>query len=199
VGCKTLIVQRHKSDIPKNNWQCGKTFTNWWPNKNKVLSAFKLSFHPTMKYIPHLLLLASLVSARPGCKCTYGEPCWPSKSAFQELASKISQPLLHPRPSEAACYATSNSSGDCAKVQDNKFNSYWRSTQPGAMQMPNWQAHTYPNGSISTCYLNTTLEQPCEQGGIPVVGVDVRSVADAQAAIKFAAKNRLRLVIKNTG
>jgi len=55
------------------------------------------------------------------------------------------------------------------------------------------------NGTLEACFLNTTLGFPCSQGSVSVVGVDARSPEDIQAAVNFAAKYNLRLVIKNTG
>jgi hypothetical protein len=48
-------------------------------------------------------------------------------------------------------------------------------------------------------YLNTTFGVPCEQGSVPPIGVDARTVGDVQAAVKFAGQNNLRIVVKNTG
>ena len=67
------------------------------------------------------------------------------------------------------------------------------------MQAPNFETFILKNGSIDACYLNTTLGSPCGQGSVPVVGVDARSVKDVQAAVAFASKHNLRLVVKNTG
>jgi hypothetical protein len=67
------------------------------------------------------------------------------------------------------------------------------------MQDPNLESFIFDNGSISVCYVNTSLGVPCQQGSVPIVGVDARSVGDIQAAVKFAAQHNLRLVIKNTG
>lgn len=67
------------------------------------------------------------------------------------------------------------------------------------MQHPNFQAAILPNGTVEACYLNTTLGAPCDQGSIPVIGVDARSPEDIQAAVRFAAAHNLRFVIKNTG
>jgi len=74
-----------------------------------------------------------------------------------------------------------------------------RSDQPGAAEHTNWETYTFSNGTIQACYLNTTLGVPCQQGSVPVIGVDARTPQDIQNAIKFAAKHNLRLVIKNTG
>ncbi|ESK88031.1 fad binding domain-containing protein [Moniliophthora roreri MCA 2997] len=71
--------------------------------------------------------------------------------------------------------------------------------QVGALQNTNFQSFIFPNGTISACYLNASLGAPCEQGSIPPIGIDARSVEDVQAGVRFAAEHNLRLVIKNTG
>ena len=45
----------------------------------------------------------------------------------------------------------------------------------------------------------TPASQPCELGNYPSYSVRVTGAADAQAGIKFAKDNNIRLVIKNTG
>ena len=64
------------------------------------------------------------------------------------------------------------------------------------MQGSNFETFVFKNGTISVCYNNTSLGAPCEQGS---VGVDARSDADIQAAVRFAATHNLRLVVKSTG
>ena len=145
------------------------------------------------------LSLGALTFANPTCRCLFGKSCWPSDSAFSELASKLSQPILHPRPPESACYPPSDPSGNCTDVQINAPDGRWRSDQPGAAQFPNYETFIFGNGTISACYLNTTLDYPCTQGSVPDVGVDARTVKDVIAAVRFAARYNLRLVIKNTG
>ena len=145
------------------------------------------------------LSLGALTLANPTCRCLFGKPCWPSDSAFSELASQISQPILHPRPPESACYPPSDPSGNCTDVRTNALDGRWRSDQPGAAQFPNYETFIFGNGTISACYLNTTLDYPCTQGSVPDVGVDARTVKDVIAAVRFAARYNLRLVIKNTG
>ncbi|TCD71545.1 hypothetical protein EIP91_008926 [Steccherinum ochraceum] len=63
----------------------------------------------------------------------------------------------------------------------------------------NFETHVFPNGTISACYLNSSLGAACEQGSVPVIGVDARNAEDVSSAVRFAARNNLRLVIKNTG
>jgi hypothetical protein len=133
------------------------------------------------------------------CKCFSYQPCWPSASDFSQLASQLSQPLIKPTAPASACYPPSHPSGNCTEVLSGLDNDPTRSDLPGAMQSINFESFTFENGTIDACYYNFTLGYPCEQGNIPILGADVRSVSDIQAAVKFSAKHNLRLVIKNTG
>ena len=67
------------------------------------------------------------------------------------------------------------------------------------MDMVNFESFVFKNGTISACYLNTSLSVPCEQGNVPVIGVDARTPEDIQAAISFAVQYNLKVVVKNTG
>ena len=131
------------------------------------------------------------------CRCTSGSACWPSDAEFNTLASKVSQPLIHPVPPATPCY--DSTAGNCADVKDGWFNGIWRSDQLGAAEHTNYETYTFPNGTIEGCYLNTTLGFPCQQGNVPVIGIDARTPEDVQEAVKFVGKHNLRLVIKNTG
>ena len=145
------------------------------------------------------LFKVAVAPAPSQCRCLYGQPCWPSSSDFSSLRDQVSQPLIHPVPPASACYPLSHPSGNCTDAQTNRFDGNWRSNQSGSMQLPNFETFTFKNGTISACYMNTTLGVPCEQGSVPIVGVDARSVGDIQAAVKFAVEHNLRLVVKNTG
>ena len=75
----------------------------------------------------------------------------------------------------------------------------WHADQPGSMEAPNWDDYIFSNGTVEACYLNASLGIPCEQGSVPILGVDARTPEDIQAAVKFASKYDLRVVVKNTG
>ena len=147
---------------------------------------------------PLLTIALSLtsVSAR-NCRCTSASRCWPSDSEFKTLASKVSQSLIHPVPPATPCY--DSAAGNCTDVLTNWQNSIWRSDKPGAAELTNYETYTFPNGTIQGCYLNATLGIPCQQGNVPVIGVDARTPEDIQEAVRFAGNHNLRLVIKNTG
>ncbi|KAG6373242.1 hypothetical protein JVT61DRAFT_6868 [Boletus reticuloceps] len=134
-----------------------------------------------------------------GCLCTYGESCWPSASTFSQLQSQVSQLLIYPLPSASACYPLSHPSGNCTAVQANWLDGNWRASIPGSMEAPNFETFTFQNGTIDACYRNTSITGTCDQGSVPVIGVDARSAEDIQAAVNFAVQHNLKLVVKNTG
>ncbi|THU91900.1 FAD-binding domain-containing protein [Dendrothele bispora CBS 962.96] len=145
------------------------------------------------------LLAVPGVLSNPRCRCLYDDPCWPNDNEFSQLQSKLSQQLISPVPPESACYPASNPSGNCTDVELNAVNGRWRSDQAGSMQSPNFETFIFPNGTIEACFLNTSLGFPCDQGNVPPIGVDARTIEDIQTAVVFAAKHDLRLVVKNTG
>ncbi|KAF9235770.1 hypothetical protein BU15DRAFT_64606 [Melanogaster broomeanus] len=149
-----------------------------------------------------LLATCGLATAWPsgsGCLCTSDQSCWPTISEFDQLQSQVSQPLIHPLPTASACYPTSAPSGNCTDVIQSAYDGNWRSSMPGSMEAPNFETFTFKNGTIDACYINATITGSCGQGSVPVIGVDARSVTDIQAAINFAVKYNLKLVVKNTG
>ncbi|KAF9236142.1 hypothetical protein BU15DRAFT_77242 [Melanogaster broomeanus] len=149
-----------------------------------------------------LVATSGLANAWPsgsGCLCTSDQSCWPTIAEFSQLQSQVSQPLIYPLPTAAACYPTSDPSGNCTDVIQNAYDGNWRSSMPGSMEAPNFETFMFKNGTIDACYINTTITGTCGQGSVPVIGVDARSVTDIQAAINFAVKHNLKLVVKNTG
>lgn len=98
--------------------------------------------------------------------------------------------LVIPKPSAAVCDGNTYSATLCSMVTAQWSNATWRSDQAGAMQNHNWE-----NSSCSIFSNSST----CNQGSIPVLGVDAISPAHIQTAVRFAATNNLRLAIKNTG
>ncbi|KAI0363913.1 FAD-binding domain-containing protein [Pilatotrama ljubarskyi] len=133
------------------------------------------------------------------CRCLFGDACWPSASAFSKLAKQVSQPLLRPLPPASPCYPASDPSGNCDAVHKLWTDASWRANQSGAMQGANFETFVFKNDTTSACFMNTSLDIPCTQGSVPVVGVDARTDADVQAAVQFVAAHNLRLVVKSTG
>ncbi|KAF9011812.1 hypothetical protein BDQ17DRAFT_1503458 [Cyathus striatus] len=146
-----------------------------------------------MKFV---LYLASLLPAW----CLYGQICWPNVAKFTALEYQLSQPLIRPAPHASACYPPSDPiSANCSDAITHRGDEAWIADRSGAYQNVNFETCTRSDGTIEGCYLNTTLGFPCQQGSVPPIGVDARSVEDVQAAVRFAGHNNLRLIVKNTG
>ena len=174
---------------------CGITQTNL---QLQISGHLRAAMFSLTSLLAIALGLAS-VSSTPAnnCRCTFGSACWPSDSDFQILASKVSQPLIYPIPPATPCY--NPATGNCTEVRADWDNGVWRSDQSGAAQNTNWETYAFPNGTVQGCFLNTLLGFPCQQGSVPVIGVDARTPSDIQGAVKFSGDHNLRLVIKNTG
>ena len=133
----------------------------------------------------------------PRCKCTADQSCWPSQSEWNALSKTLSHPVFAVRPVGAVCHDPLFSSDQCANVQANYFDGTWRSTQPGASESQVWESNDNLTAVCSP--FNSTESSPCDQGRVPVVGVNATKPSDVQNAVKFAAKHNLKLVVKNTG
>ena len=155
-----------------------------------------------MRYLALLslaLLSTVFATGQPECRCLYGEACWPSAEAFNELSTKLSQPLLHPVPAALPCYRDGPSSAACVAVRQTYTDAQWRADQPGAMQTTNFETYIFANNTVSSCPLEAPAGQICGQGPIPPIGVDARTPKDVEEAIRFAKDHNLKLVVKNTG
>ena len=141
------------------------------------------------------VVLSSLLvhSTRTRTYCTFGQTCWPSDREWSALNTTVSGRLISIYPPAAACHGDHYNETLCSDARTNWTTGSWRANQPGASQQTNWE-----NGD-GRCFVDTACEDVCEQGIVPVIGVAVESVGDIQKSVKFAAKNNLYLVVKNTG
>ena len=101
-----------------------------------------------------------------------GDPAWPSEAQWGELRDAVGGALVRPVPAFAACKAAP----DCFKLLRNPF---YLGDQPGATQVSGW--------------LDAWTPQPS------AYAVAARGPADVAAAVDFARRRRLRLVIKGGG
>jgi hypothetical protein len=67
------------------------------------------------------------------------------------------------------------------------------------MEASNFETYMFKNGTIDACFFNTTLGIPCNQGSVPIIGVNATTLEDVQTAVQFAVQHDLKFVVKNTG
>ncbi|KAJ7187726.1 FAD-binding domain-containing protein [Mycena pura] len=125
------------------------------------------------------------------CRNTPGSAGYPSAAAWDAFNSSISGHLVNVVPSAKFC--TSLPGGACTDAQ--WTSALFRNTIPGAMDQVNWE-QGYDLNPPSLCLRNGTT---CGQGDVPIYSVEAETVADIQAAVKFANKHNLRLVVKSSG
>jgi FAD/FMN-containing dehydrogenase len=101
--------------------------------------------------------------------------------------------LLSSRPSAAVCHRPEYNEALCAAAKANWTSSDWRTAQPGAYSAILWEL------GPDQCYINSTINEPCEQGFVADYTVNASSIEDVQKAVKWAAKKKLYLIVKNTG
>ncbi|KAJ6598364.1 FAD-binding domain-containing protein [Mycena vulgaris] len=130
-------------------------------------------------------------SKSPACRNIPGSPGYPSVAAWNALNSTISGRLVSVVPS--AKYCASLPGGACTDEQ--WTSALFRSTIPGAMDQVNWE-QGYDLTPPSLCLRNATT---CGQGDVPIYSVEAVTVADIQAAVKFASTHNLRLAVKSSG
>ncbi|KAF8419398.1 FAD/FMN-containing isoamyl alcohol oxidase MreA-like protein [Tirmania nivea] len=162
----------------------------------------KTSVFATLLLLP-LTVTVGTVESLKQCKCQPHLPCWPSKSDWQKFNSTVGGMLIADiRPISSACYkgTPDYNKARCDEVTKKFDDSFWRSNQPGAVQHTTWES--YPPLE-ETCYLPSLISNKtqgqCKQGSVPQYAVRPRNAKDISAAVKFAAKHKIPVVIKNTG
>jgi hypothetical protein len=147
-------------------------------------------------YVTIFVASITLSSANPAPqlhRCKASETCWPSQSEWNSFNDSISGHLLATYPSAAVCHTAHRDVDLCKIAQQNWTNSFWRTAQPGAYSGILWEL------GDDQCFIDSPIDAPCGQGKVAHYYVEARGVADIQAAVKFAGKRSLYLVIKNTG
>ncbi|XP_024541102.1 uncharacterized FAD-linked oxidoreductase ARB_02478 [Selaginella moellendorffii] len=128
------------------------------------------------------------------CKCSNpSESCWPSADAWKALNSSIAGRLLVPIPAALPCYKDTFDNASCSIAMSRWSDPSWRIDQAGAVQYANWELL-----GEDGCPLNTTAAKngQCRRGNLPEYSVRAATAGDVQAAVRFAAKYRLKLKVR---
>ena len=107
-----------------------------------------------------------------------GDPQWPSAAAWDQLNTDVGGNLIKALPLLDACVRDAGSAG-CKEVIANLRNPLYIGDQPSGTQVSGWVDAWQP---VASAYV-----------------VAARNAADVAAAVNFARKNNLRLVVKGGG
>ncbi|QKX55520.1 uncharacterized protein TRUGW13939_02614 [Talaromyces rugulosus] len=127
------------------------------------------------------------ITATPyqNCKLLPSSPQWPSIAQWQALNESTSGRLLAPSPLCTACHLPFNNVS-CAAVGAQWANSSWHAENP-------WSADYNDN----SCLPDSTAS--CSALGYPAYVVEAHGASDVQAALNFARRTGVRLIVKGTG
>ncbi|KAH8697804.1 hypothetical protein BGW36DRAFT_397449 [Talaromyces proteolyticus] len=122
------------------------------------------------------------------CKPLPSSPDWPSLDQWHALNQSVSGRLHAPVPAGSVCHpgqpGFSNTS--CTTVQTQWSNSTWHAGDPWSVDY-----------NDDTCLPDPSA--PCSSAGYPAYVVEAVGASDVQAAVKFAKRTGVRLVVKGTG
>ncbi|KAJ3491203.1 hypothetical protein NLI96_g878 [Meripilus lineatus] len=133
-----------------------------------------------------------------------------SLRAWNDLNTTIGGRLHVGEPFEKACFSTFNGNpinpdaSACSALQQNYTNPLFRVQQFGAYMLPQWETcqatgdgclldSSNPSNPVAFTGVN------CQNGNVPPFYIDVQTVSDIQAALKFSRATGVRLSVKNHG
>lgn len=129
---------------------------------------------------------------RPRCKAFPGNEDWPTFREWSQLNKSINGALLKPVPAASACYDGQDyNSTQCHFLLTGASETRFYSDDPLTV-LTQW-----PQGN--TCLASSDPKGNCTRGGFPVYVANVTTVEAIQAAVNFARRNNVRLVIKYAG
>ncbi|EHK98560.1 putative 6-hydroxy-D-nicotine oxidase [Glarea lozoyensis 74030] len=125
------------------------------------------------------------------CYCFPGDACWPSESTWAALNTTTSGRLIATTPIGSPCHAPNYDEAACAAIQ-----SAWTGPQ---IHLSSSSSVMTPFFANQSCDPFTPQTQACLLGNYVRYAVDVQTVDDIVAGVKFAADNNVRFVVRNTG
>ena len=120
----------------------------------------------------------SAAATRPATRVRPGDPAWPSDDSWSELGRQVRGRLIKVRSPLSACVGAPFD-GACAEVFKELKNPYYLGDEVGLTQSLGW--------------VGAWTSQPS------VYAVAAKTTGDVVAAVNFARKNNLRLVVKGGG
>ncbi|KAI0871046.1 FAD binding domain protein [Hypoxylon argillaceum] len=136
---------------------------------------------------------SALANTQPSsnCRCIPGDKCWPSQQKWANLNTTVHGRLIAAAPLARVCHAPNYNEAECTALGEVWAKPETHYPNPVEIMAPEWQNYT--------CDPFTSKSTPCNLGNYVDYTINISSVADITAGLKFAQQNNVRLVIKNTG
>ena len=104
------------------------------------------------------LAITSVADATPRRRCAFDDDCWPDLQTWKAFNASISGHLIQPVPPAAVCHEEQYNAGLCDAAKQQWGDSFWRTSQTGAYSATLWELGN------DQCFINSTIDAPCEQG-----------------------------------
>ncbi|KAL7932893.1 hypothetical protein V8C35DRAFT_305752 [Trichoderma chlorosporum] len=127
----------------------------------------------------------------PSCRYLPGDANWPNAAAWASLNSTVHGRLIATVPIGTPCHDPTYNQAACSQLQTN-----WYLPQTHYTTSSSLMQSFFANQS---CDPFTPESQKCLLGNYINYAVNVASDADVQAALAFATKYNIRVVVRNTG
>ncbi|RFU78917.1 fad binding domain-containing [Trichoderma arundinaceum] len=134
---------------------------------------------------------ADTTAYKPSCRNLPGDSGWPSAAAWSALNSAVHGRLVATVPIGTPCHDPKYNKAACATLQAN-----WPLPQTHYTTSSSVMQPFFANQS---CDPFTPEAKPCVLGNYVSYAVNVSSNADVVAALSFATKYNIRVVVRNTG
>lgn len=133
-----------------------------------------------------------------GCRAIPGDSSWPGPSQWYQFNQTVGGNLIATVPIAAPCHNTLFGQPRGVYNQDecDALRNVWYFPTTHLVSSSSPMAYTFTNNS---CNPFLGPDTPCTLGGHVVFTVDATSSKDFQETVKFAKKNNIRLVIRNSG
>ncbi|KAH6684560.1 putative isoamyl alcohol oxidase [Halenospora varia] len=138
-----------------------------------------------------IFVQASLALAATDCHCFPGDSCWPSTAKWKALNTTVGGRLIATVPIGTPCHDPTYDAAACAALQE-----AWELPQTHLASSSSVMAPMFANQS---CDPFTAESTTCKLGNYVRYAINVTTVNDLIAGVKFADDNNIRFVIRNTG
>lgn len=152
-----------------------------------------LSILDIMKLQALLANVAGLASAasQPSCRYIPGDIGWPNQRQWDSLNRTVNGQLIRTLPAGHVCHDPTYNEAQCKDLLAKWGDPFFKSSLVEAVMTP-----SFVNNS---CDPLGHRSDPCEIGGFTQYSINVTRPDDVVAGLKFAQRNNVRLVVKNTG
>ncbi|KAJ6028408.1 FAD-binding type 2 [Penicillium herquei] len=146
---------------------------------------------PLLSIAACCLHFAHAFPSAANCKCTARDSCWPAVDEWNAFNKSLGGNLIGTVPLGSPCHDPQYNGTECITLADEWDYAPIHASNPSSIMMPVFQ-----NG---TCDPFHPISDPCRLGNLVQYSVKALTAQHVQKAVRFAAINNLRLVIKNTG